>query len=106
MKDYKEKYIKCDCCAECSVLKITEVPLYTEDKKVDYMIHMCIYKCRQNKFPLVYKLRLIWNIIRYGEPYDDDIVISKKDASNLSCFLDELELEYDLINRRKKNEKK
>jgi len=94
MKDYKELYIKCDCCDECSVLKITESPLYTEDKKVDYMIHMCIYKCNQNKFPLGHKLKLIWNIIRYGVPYDDVIVISREDSNKVSKYLKDLDKEY------------
>jgi len=31
MSEDKVKYIKCDCCSECSVLKVTESPLY------DYM---------------------------------------------------------------------
>ena len=103
MKDYKEKYIKCDCCSECSVLKVTESPLYNIDKKIDYLIHLCIYKCKQNKFPLSHKLKLIWCIIRYGEPYDDDIVISREDSIKLSKYLDDIENEYKLIKKKKKD---
>ena len=95
MSDYKEKYIKCDCCDECSVLKITECPWYDyKDNRTDYTIHLCIYKCNQNKFPLAYKLKVIWNVIRYGVPYDDDIVISRKDSIELSNYLNNIESEY------------
>jgi len=58
------------------------------------MIHVCIYKCRQNKFPLSHKLRVIWNIIRYGEPYDDDIIVSRDDCKGLIKFLKDIENDY------------
>ena len=94
MKDYKEKYIKCDCCSECSVIKITESPLYNKDKKIDYMIHLCIYTFKKNKSPISHKLKVIWNVIRYGEPYDDEIVISRKDSIELSKYLGDIENGY------------
>jgi len=92
---YKEKYIKCDCIGECTVLKVTEVPFYnTDNNKTDeYNIHMSMYVHRKSKFPLGHKLKLIWHIIRYGAPYDDQIVISKEDSIELSNFLNEIYLE-------------
>ena len=95
---YREKYIKCDCVGECSVLKVTEVPMYNMDEKVDYEILMSIYKKRCNKFSFIHKLKLIWHIIKYGEPYDDDIVISREDAVSLYEWLIILDGEYENAN--------
>ena len=97
-KDYKEIYIPCDCCDTCSVIKFTELPVYNhKNKKEDYLINVCVYKCRQDKFPMIQRLRAIWNIIRFGEPYDDDIVVSRDDALKISKFINELNGEYGVV---------
>jgi hypothetical protein len=64
----KDIYVSCDCGTE--VLKIE----YNEEDK-EYYIGIYQFK---KKYSIRDKLRGIWRIIRNGEPFGDQVVISKE----------------------------
>ena len=39
--------------------------------------------------PWRYKFRCIWQILRKGEPYGDEVVLEKKDLLELKSYVDE-----------------
>jgi len=86
----EELYIKCDCVGECSVMKVTKVLFDGDGNDKNFDVNFVIYSSKKNKFPLAHKLKHIWNIVRFGEPYDDQIVISKEDTIKLTEFLNQL----------------
>ena len=55
---------------------------YDED---DRYIFVSIY--RQYHNPIIRRLRHIWQIVRHGHPYGDDVVIEVKDAKKLANFI-------------------
>lgn len=75
----KEIYINCECGTE--ILRI-------EYDEQDEFYYLSIYKL-DKEHSLRNKLRYIWKIIKIGEPYEDQIVITKKQISKLSNFLKE-----------------
>jgi len=72
------KYIGCDCGAE--VLQIE----YDDETKEFYLgIYQMI-----KRYSLKDKLHYIWQIIRKGEPYGDQIVLSKNRAIELKEYIE------------------
>jgi hypothetical protein len=72
-------YIPCDCSDE--VLGIE----YDEESKCFYL---GIYEFKR-KYSIRDKLRGIWRILRTGEPYGDQMVISKENMESIKSYLDE-----------------
>lgn len=68
------KYHDCDCL--CKVIRI--------ERDKDYGVFFSIYNQGSNKFSWGYKLRLIWHVLKYGEPYEDEVVLSKESAKSLA----------------------
>lgn len=73
----KTKIFSCTC--GCSVLKITK---FENDPEV----YFTTYK-QSTKYSWKYKLQYIWNILKNGHPYDDEIVLTKSDAKEIIKFL-------------------
>ena len=72
-----KEYYECEC--GCSILRVEH------DKDTDYCgdsVFVCIYD-RRYKRSLLHKLHCIWKIIRTGEPYADEVVLSLEDAKKL-----------------------
>jgi len=72
------KYIPCDCGSE-----VLRIDYDDECKTFDIMIYTL-----KGKFPLRHKLRHIWNIIKKGEPYSDQIVLRKNSALELKEYIE------------------
>lgn len=71
------KYIMCDCGAE--VLVIT--------KDESYGVDFAIFKYNPGR-SLRERLRLIWRIIRHGEPYTDQMCLGMDKVRDLKNYLD------------------
>lgn len=71
------KYIMCDCGAE--VLVIT--------KDESYGVDFAIFKYKPGR-SLRERLRLIWRIIRHGEPYTDQMCLGMDKVRDLKNYLD------------------
>lgn len=73
----KTKYIMCDCGAE--VLVVT--------KDESYGVDFAIFKYKPGR-SLRERLRLIWRIIRHGEPYTDQMCLGMDKVRDLKNYLD------------------
>ncbi len=72
-----KEYYDCEC--TCSVMTVWH------DKDTDYCgdsVFVSIYK-KVQRWPLLYKLRLMWHILITGDPYEDEVVLSLDDARRL-----------------------
>lgn len=72
-----KEYYECEC--TCSVIKVWH------DKDTDYVddtVFVSIYKNHRG-WSIIHKLHLIWHIIKTGEPYSDEVVLSLDDARRL-----------------------
>lgn len=79
----KSIYVDCSCGAE--VLKIE----YDEEIDSYYfgVFHMNGERSWKNKW------KQIWHIIRYGEPYSDNMVLRSKDTDAIIEFIDQINKE-------------
>lgn len=57
------------------------------EEEGDYFVS--IYRQQRNR-GLLNRLRHIWSIIRTGEPYGDDVVLTRGDAEKMGKFLLEI----------------
>lgn len=73
--------LPCDCVGTCGVIRI----VVDEETKKD--AYISIYKQRDSKVPLGLRLKHIWRVLRYGTPYEDDIVLRSSDLESLVEFL-------------------
>lgn len=76
------KFVPCSCGAE--VLQV----VYDEE---DNLYYLCIYEIKRPR-TLWHRLRLIWKILRTGEPYEDQIVLDKEGAKELRTSLQHLKV--------------
>jgi hypothetical protein len=74
-----EKMVRCDC--GCSVL-------HMEFFKDEQALTLSMYE-RGLDHPWKYRLKYIWDILRYGRPYADSIVIGKQGAKEIAKWLQE-----------------
>jgi len=72
------KYIDCDCGEE--VLRIE----YDDETKEFYL---GILEFKSNKTSVLNKLRLICHILKYGDPYGDQIILRKNSAVELAEYI-------------------
>jgi len=70
------EYYECDC-GGCTILRMT----YDKDCKEFYL---SMFVGDNSKFPLSVKLGQIKHILKYGVPYEDQIILNKKDAKKLA----------------------
>lgn len=78
MTDEIIKYFRCSCGSEVMVVDI--------DKEYD-LVYISIYEQYNSKNTFWNKLRHIWRILWYGNPWGDEIVLTKEDAIELGNFL-------------------
>ena len=76
----KENIFYSDCECNCSVLR---VEYYDDLNSFD----VAIYKHNYRVCGIKEKIRWIWNFIRTGNPYGDDVILSLKDAERLRNYL-------------------
>ena len=73
------RYIGCDCGSE--VLRIQ----YDDETKEFYI---GIMEFKSDKTPFLNRLRLICHILKYGEPFGDQIVLRKNSALELKEYIE------------------
>ena len=69
-----KEYYECDCL--CGILRIEK-----DEDTGDFYISTY---SRKGRFPLFHKLRHVYKILRYGDPYGDEIILSKDKAKKLA----------------------
>ena len=72
-----KEYYECEC--GCSILRVEH------EHDTDYCgdcVYVSIYN-RYHVWTIIHRLRLIWQIIRTGTPYSDEVVLSIDDAKRL-----------------------
>jgi hypothetical protein len=79
MQPMKEKFITCDCGIE--VLRLT----YDPDD--DFGLQCSILG--HHNIPTKDKLRWIWNILKTGTPFEDEIILNSKGVQKLLDFGEE-----------------
>jgi len=68
------EYYECDC--GCTILRVE----YDEDTKEFYF---STYRGKGDKLPWLYRIKAILNIIKNGEPYGDEVILSKENVKRL-----------------------
>ena len=79
----KRKYIDCIC--DGCALRITQ----DTEEGYEYF-EIAVVLVGKPAYSFGYRLRQIWNIIRTGQPYGDQIVFEKEDYDKLKKFINEL----------------
>ena len=72
-KEIINKYYECSC--TCSIIRMK----YFGDGE----FYFSFFKSPKDKFNIIHRIQHIIHILRYGEPYDDMIILEKKDAKRL-----------------------
>jgi hypothetical protein len=80
--NYKTIFIRCDCQSELLVLDY--------DGEVD-MVFFSLYETdlsHKHKMSLWQKARYIYQVLRHGEPYMDQITLNRDQINELKAFLE------------------
>jgi hypothetical protein len=80
-KNYKKKYIECSCCAEGLHL------MQFDDEEYVYLSVWQTGYCKNNKLSWKNKLRYIWQVIKTGSPFHDQLVLDKEACKEIIDFL-------------------
>ena len=79
-----KKFIECDCHSEGVMIG------YFDEGKYSHEIYLAFFRNNWTKgFRLMDKLRYIWQVIRYNEPFMDEIVLNRETLNELRSALDE-----------------
>lgn len=80
--DFRIGFIRCDCDSEILVVRY--------DGEFD-MLDLCIYETRtsvKRNMSWYQKLRYIYQLLRYGQPYTDQLILKREQIEELKGFLD------------------
>lgn len=77
MENENKLYLQCSC--------HSEVMLFERDDEID-SYYIAIFR-QHSDTSWKYRIRQIWQIIRYGEPYSDNIVLDKEGIEKLEEFI-------------------
>jgi hypothetical protein len=86
MKEFYElptTYIQCACYSELLQL------VYENDDKEKFL-YISMYKDWFGKTPLMKRLRHIWYIIKYGQPWIDSITLNTHEIKKLRDYLNKI----------------
>lgn len=84
VNDFRIGFIRCDCDSEVLVVKY--------DGEFD-ILDLCIYETRSSlsyKMTLWQKLRYIYQLFKYGQPYTDQMILKREQIEELKGFLNNL----------------
>jgi hypothetical protein len=82
--NFRTAFIRCDCDSEVLVVRYDG-----EFESID----LCIYQSHTSfyhKMSWYQKLRYIYQVLRHGEPYTDQIMLQKNQVEELKGFLNSL----------------
>lgn len=75
MKDSIPKHFQCGCC--CSVIQVVR---FGDDP----CTYVSVFNRRKGKVRWWHRLEHIWHILRYGDPYDDNIILLPEETKRLA----------------------
>lgn len=84
INDFRTVFIECDCESEILVARY--------DSAID-MLDLCIYETKSSishRMTLWQKIRYIYQILRYGQPYTDQMILHRNQIEELKVFLNSL----------------
>jgi hypothetical protein len=80
--DYRSIFIRCNCHTELLILDY--------DGECD-MVELSIYELvKVSKTSLWQKFRHIYRVLRYGQPYTDQIILGRDQINELKAFINNL----------------
>ena len=80
--NYRTLFIRCDCHSEVLVID------YDDSFK---MIELSVFSSLiSSKMSIWQKIRYIYQILKYGKPYTDQIILHKNQIDELKAFLNSL----------------
>lgn len=83
-KDDKTEYF--DCVSDCEILRIAKIKW---DDNPDYFIYELAIFSRAKRYGFIYRLKQIWQILRYGNAYNDNIIFEKEQFENFKRIINE-----------------
>lgn len=84
LKKNKELFLACECCSEILYLNFDH-----ELQMMDISIFSSQNSYDHNR-SIWFKIRTIWNILRYGKVYSDNMIISKVKLLDIKKFIDNI----------------
>lgn len=81
VNDFRIVFIRCDCDSEVLAARY--------DSEFD-MLDLCIYETKSSfshKMTLWQKLQYIYQLLRYGQPYTDQMILQREQIEELKAFL-------------------
>lgn len=84
INDFRTAFIRCDCDSEILVVRY--------DSEFD-MLDLCIYETRssvKHNMTWIEKIKYIYQLLRYGQPYTDQMLLKREQIEELKSFLDSL----------------
>jgi len=75
VQENKTHYIKCDCGSEIMTI--------TQDDEIDELYYVSIFKFYTHRYTWKDKLRHIWQIIRHGTPWNDQMVLRRDELNKI-----------------------
>lgn len=84
LKKNKELFLACECCSEILYLNFDH-----ELQMMDISIFSSQNSYDHNR-SIWFKIRTIWNILRYGRVYSDNMIISKVQLLDIKKFIDNI----------------
>ena len=81
MKKNNELHLTCSCHSHALHMQ--------KDEECDYWYISFWQRGHQTGNPWKYRLICIWNILRTGTPYGDEVILEKKDMLELKEYLEE-----------------
>ena len=82
--DNKTEYV--ECVSDCEILRIAKIKWDNND----YSIYELAIFSRAKRYGLLYRLRQIWQILRYGNPYNDNILFEPEEFAKLKKIINKL----------------
>lgn len=84
VNDFRIRFIRCDCDSEILVLRY--------DDEFD-MLDLCIYETRtsvKHNMSWYQKFRYVYQLLRYGQPYTDQLILKREQIEELKGFLNSI----------------
>lgn len=84
INDFRTAFIRCGCDSEILVVRY--------DNELD-MIDLCIYETRTSlKYNTSWwqRIRYIYQMLRYGQPYTDQMILHRNQIEELKAFLNSI----------------
>jgi len=86
-RDPKDKSVYIECVSDCEILRVSKI---SWDDTKDYFIYEIAIFSRAKRYNWAYRLRQIWQILRYGNPYNDNIIFESEEFEDFKQKINSL----------------